>query len=112
MTTRAQWIAEQNSRRKQRQEINVASYLRQAVVLAEHITHDQHWNEFLQLCQAKQQADEELIKAATSRLQSEEHFTPEMLAKIHHHMSLARARIQAREELIALPAWIMKNAKS
>lgn len=78
--------------------------LRQAELAAHHVTGSPEWNGFLGIIQQKNLDDESSAMAIRERLESQDFIEPNELLKMRQQLTVLRAKIDARSEILALPA--------
>jgi primosomal protein N' len=85
-----------------------ARFLEQAVVATQHLTGSHEWNVFLQRIQAWVEQDKTLLHTMAESM-ALPNLTSEQVLQAQRHMLAARARLDAWEQVLALPKQILET---
>lgn len=83
-----------------------ARFLEQAVVATQHLTGSHEWNVFLQRIQALVEQDKTLLHTMAESM-ALPNLTSEQVLQAQRHMLATRARLDAWEQVLALPKQIL-----
>lgn len=82
-----------------------------AEVPMQQLTADAHWNQYLQVLQARLEEDKAEIAGLTDQLTSSALADPIVLMAIKLKLAEAKGRLEAREHAASLPSLITTEAK-
>lgn len=111
MNRRALWEQRIESARKRVTVVDAAHALQQAEVAMSALTRDPNWDGFVQMVQFRRNEAEASAQSLRERLQSSEFLPLEKLAALRHELALTRARVEALDEVIRIPAEVLKAAR-
>lgn len=108
MTGRRQrWAALQHNETRQVELGQALALCHATHVDMQQLTGTAQWDRYLRLAATIQAADIAYAEELAARLSSSDYLPLEQLSALRHDLSLARARIAARTELLTLPARVV-----